>query len=189
MYRGGGHGARGIARWPIARGRRMPLSSSGRLRYCPADRVVVADSAARQLGESGEVYPSPRMEKELTMISIIVLIKKLNGVSTREFIDYYENRHAPMIDKLLPYYTVYKRNYPTRCLYPGDTSRSFDAITELAFKDQAAFDAWLDALQDPEVIDLIRRDEANFLDSSATQMWLNEIDGSGPAAMDLSRLG
>lgn len=112
------------------------------------------------------------------MIRVIVFIWKIDGISREDFIRYYENNHVPLVNDLLPFYSLYERQYPTQCLYPDGTKSAADAITQLGFADVDAYEAWLVELAKPDVIETIRKDEANFLDSSATQMWLLQIDGT-----------
>lgn len=102
---------------------------------------------------------------------VVVFIKKLPHVSMDEFIRYYEDRHVPLVNELLPFYALYRRNYLETALYPEGVAKDFDVVTELGFADEDHYQAWLTALSDPDVIARIREDEANFLDSSATVMW------------------
>jgi uncharacterized protein (TIGR02118 family) len=108
------------------------------------------------------------------MIRVLVFIKKLSGMPREDFIRYYEDCHVPMVNALLPFYAGYKRNYLAEPMHPADARNEFDVITELVFKDQSAFDAWSAALARPEIVDRIRADERNFLQSSYTQMWVVE---------------
>jgi uncharacterized protein (TIGR02118 family) len=108
------------------------------------------------------------------MMRVLVFIKKLSDMSRVDFIRYYEDRHVPLVNRLLPFYAIYKRNYLAAPLHPVDACNEFDVITELAFKDKSAFDAWSAALARPEVVDMIRADERNFIQSSSTQMWTIE---------------
>ena len=45
------------------------------------------------------------------MIKLIALIRKKNNVSEKEFKEYYENIHAPLIIKIFPSLKGYTRNY------------------------------------------------------------------------------
>jgi uncharacterized protein (TIGR02118 family) len=105
------------------------------------------------------------------MIKVLVQIRKKDGISMEEFIHYYEEKHVPLINSLLPYYAGYERNYLVDVIYPKDLSNDFDVITELLFSDEAAYSAWGAALQDDAVVARISADEANFIDSVATRMW------------------
>jgi len=108
------------------------------------------------------------------MIRVLVFIKKLNEISSEAFRRYYEDHHVPLVNRLLPFYAGYTRHYLTAPLYPQDAACDFDVVTELVFKDRSAFDAWSAALANPDVVDRIRADERNFLQSSCTQMWAVE---------------
>jgi uncharacterized protein (TIGR02118 family) len=107
------------------------------------------------------------------MIKVLVFIKKLEGTDRAHLQHYYETHHAPLVNRLLPFYCLYRRNYldeAVRSTQPVDVG--CDVVTELGFASQAEYDGWLEALSDPEVIRQIREDERNFIDQSATRMLL-----------------
>ena len=104
------------------------------------------------------------------MIKVVVLIKKRPDITTEQFRHHYETVHAPLVDRLLPYYATYRRNYvdgPVR----GHAVFEWDVVTELEFATDSDHAAWLDALAQPDVLAQIRADEANFLLSAETRMW------------------
>ncbi len=105
------------------------------------------------------------------MIKVLVFIRKLPSISMDDFIRYYEDKHVPLVNQLLPMYAAYVRNYRDAVLFgqPGDLP--FDVVTELGFATRADYDRWCACLADPEIIAQIRADEAHFLDSSATIVW------------------
>jgi hypothetical protein len=112
------------------------------------------------------------------VIRVLVFIKKIDSLSSQEFKRYYEDHHVPLVNELLPYYSGYTRSYLTLPpLYPSDAKFDFDVVTELTFKDSAAYEAWSSALAQPNVISRIRADEQHFLQSSRTQMWV--VDSLG----------
>jgi uncharacterized protein (TIGR02118 family) len=105
------------------------------------------------------------------MIKVIVMISKLPEISFEQFVRYYEDIHAPLINELLPFYKEYRRKYLTGPVFEGRGEAGCDVITELEFASQDAYDAWLAALRNPEVTDRIRADESHFLQSDKTRMW------------------
>ena len=119
------------------------------------------------------------------MITVMVLIRKRPDLTPAQFRDHYENRHAPLIDRLLPYYQAYRRNYLETPVRPGQADVGYDVVTELEFADEETYDAWQDALRRPEVIAEIRADEAHFLAAGETRMWRvdrrESVYGTGPA--------
>jgi len=54
----------------------------------------------------------------------------------REFIDYYESKHVPLICSLAPVPTIYKRRYMVGERLTADGGEvDFDVMTELVFAD------------------------------------------------------
>jgi hypothetical protein len=47
------------------------------------------------------------------MFTVFAFLAKRDEISMQEFIDYYENKHIPLILTLAPAPLVYKRRYPT----------------------------------------------------------------------------
>jgi len=111
------------------------------------------------------------------MIKAIALLKCKAGLSRAAFIDYYEQRHVPLILKLQPQICGYRRNFIDLAgafIYPGATAPDFDVITELWFADRAAYDAAMAVATSPAVAEQIANDEENFLDRSKTRMFVVE---------------
>jgi hypothetical protein len=112
------------------------------------------------------------------MIKVVVFLSRLPHLDREAFKAYYEERHAPMCEKLLPMVTVYERNYPDAGkVRPAagqslDEAIGFDALTVLRFKDAEAYDAHQAALKDPKIRQIILDDEANFLDRSKTRVFV-----------------
>ena len=113
------------------------------------------------------------------MIKVLAFIRKRPDLDLAAFRDYYEQHHAPLINRLLPYYQQYNRNYLVTPFRLGQAGEDFDVVTELVFASQAEHDAWRAALADPTVLEQIRADERNFLDPGATRMWVvdEHVDG------------
>ena len=105
------------------------------------------------------------------MIKVVVLIKKRPDLTPEQFRDHYEHVHAPLVDRLLPYYATYRRNYVDGPVRGHQAEFDWDVITELEFATVSDYEAWQAALTRPEVVDQIRADEANFLVSAETRMW------------------
>jgi len=104
------------------------------------------------------------------MMKVFAFLAKRPDIETAAFIDYYENHHVPLVCSLAPTPLVYKRNYLVR----GDefnrehASIDFDVVTELVFRDRAAFLEWIKKLS----VDAIGEDEARFLDRSRTRAYV-----------------
>ncbi|MFC0438335.1 EthD domain-containing protein [Kutzneria buriramensis] len=100
------------------------------------------------------------------MYKKLSLLRKRSGMTTAEFVDYYEHHHVPLILALAPTPDVYKRHYVERGdpLNIREDHVDFDVMTEIAFRDRAAFDRWLAALAAAGA--RVPDDEARFLDRS-----------------------
>ncbi|SCW38264.1 conserved hypothetical protein [Sphingobium faniae] len=113
------------------------------------------------------------------MIKLVCHFRAKPGMSFEDFRDYYENRHVPLIRRLLPPMADYRRSYVLKdgSFAPGHVETAtpgpdFDVVTECWFEDQAAYDAMLARTQDAEIGGEIARDEANFMDRDVMLMYL-----------------
>ena len=75
------------------------------------------------------------------MLKVLGFLTKREGIEMQAFIDYYENKHVPLICSLAPTPIVYKRRYLVRGeeLTKEGGAVDFDVMTELEFTDWAAF--------------------------------------------------
>ena len=108
-------------------------------------------------------------------VKVIAMLARKPGLSEQEFVDYYENRHAPLILSIAPQICDYRRNYLRRegaILAAGASLPEFDVVTELWFDDEAAFDAAMVAFTDPVNAARIARDEENVFDRSRTMFFV-----------------
>lgn len=107
------------------------------------------------------------------MPKLIALIARQPQISRAEFREYYETHHAPLITRLLPMMQRYTRSYlPEQPDVPGDQGpANFDVLTELWFASDAQLQLFWQRIREPQVSAAIRADEANFLQSSRTQMY------------------
>lgn len=109
------------------------------------------------------------------MLKICALIKKKDGMSRKEFIDYYENNHVPLLKRLFPYLEHYTRKYVdfddpfTHVVYGDGTKKdvpskliSFDAIAESTFSSRELFERFISALTDPTTAKIVHEDEEKF---------------------------
>jgi uncharacterized protein (TIGR02118 family) len=105
------------------------------------------------------------------MFRVMGFLTKRKGMEDKAFVDYYENRHVPLILSLAPSPIVYKRRYVERghALAKDDGALDFDVMTELVFADRAAFLAWVAAVSEGEAGERVAADEARFLDRSRTR--------------------
>jgi hypothetical protein len=105
------------------------------------------------------------------MFTVFGYLSKRDDISTRDFMDHYENRHVPLILSLAPAPDTYRRHYVSRgdALNLQDGVLGFDVITELGFADREAFLAWISAVSTGDAGERVAEDEARFLDRSRTR--------------------
>ncbi|API58624.1 hypothetical protein BSL82_04280 [Tardibacter chloracetimidivorans] len=109
------------------------------------------------------------------MIRLIGLLTKKSGMNYADFVDYYEHRHVPLINRIFPGFSAYSRNYvlPNGQVEGGhieDTPAApdFNVVTSLWFSDRAALQAALRALDQPDIRSAIIEDENNFIERDRT---------------------
>jgi len=107
------------------------------------------------------------------MFRVLGFLSMKDAMEMQEFIDYYEHRHVPLICSLAPTPIVYKRRYVRReeKLASEGGAVDFDVITELAFSDREAFEAWMAQLL---ASGKVAADEAKFLNRSKTRAYVVE---------------
>ena len=108
------------------------------------------------------------------MFKVLAFLSKREGIETRAFIDYYENKHVPLICSLAPNPIVYKRRYVLEKLTNEGGALDFDVVTELGFPDRAAYLAWMEKLSAPGSGERVAADEEKFLDRSRTRAYVVE---------------
>jgi uncharacterized protein (TIGR02118 family) len=108
------------------------------------------------------------------MFKVFGFLTKREGMQMQDFIDYYENKHVPLIRSLASTPSLYKRRYIVRGeeLTQEGGAVDFDVMTELGFPDRAAFLAWMEQLSGPEAGPQVAADEAKFLDRSRTRAYV-----------------
>jgi uncharacterized protein (TIGR02118 family) len=110
------------------------------------------------------------------MFKVFGFLTRREGIEMRDFIDYYENKHVPLICSLAATPIIYKRRYLVRGeeLTTEGGAVDFDVMTELGFPDRAAFLAWMAQLSGPGVGEQVAADEAKFLARSRTRAYVVE---------------
>jgi len=109
------------------------------------------------------------------MYKSIALLKAKPGMSREDFVHYYETRHAPLIRSLLPQIVEYRRNFidlEGAYIFEGASPPDFDVITEIWYRDRAAYEDMAAAVMQPDIAKQISEDEARFLDRSKTRMFV-----------------
>ena len=88
------------------------------------------------------------------MIKIMLLVSRKDGVSPEEFREHYENIHAPLAAKHLPYLARYVRNYAVD-RFGGDID--CDCVTEFWFDHPGPWREARTKILGQEILDLFRR--------------------------------
>lgn len=107
------------------------------------------------------------------MFKVFALLKRRPGMSMEDFMDYYENHHAPLGVKAMKSVRYYARHYMTPTLDPvsGQPSEAaYDAITEMHFDDRHGFDEFMALLQNPRAKAYAEADEEKLFDRSKNSM-------------------
>ena len=104
------------------------------------------------------------------MFKAIVLIKKKKGMSMEDFIDYYENKHAPLGISKVPNLKRYVRHFITpygNNVYAADEEAPYDVLTEIWFDNEEEFHKGMAYLSEPETARIIAADEENLFERSS----------------------
>jgi uncharacterized protein (TIGR02118 family) len=114
-------------------------------------------------------WTMPREEMIMAVKKVLVMFGKRPDITREQFRAHYEGVHVPLVNKLLPFFADYRRNYINRddSVYDGaeDTCK-YDVVTELWFASLADYDNFTEALKDPAVFGALTECEAAFLDPS-----------------------
>lgn len=113
------------------------------------------------------------------MFKVVALLKRRDGMSRQEFIDYYETSHAKIGEKYLAGNAVkYIRRFfsplPHPLEHPLETvadDQDYDAIMEMWFEDQAQWEAAMAVFADPHVANLVIEDEAQLFQRDRIRMY------------------
>ena len=102
------------------------------------------------------------------MFKQLCLLTKKPGMSMADFIDYYENRHAPLLASMMPGARRYVRRFvqPEKAMAFGEFPPvPFDCMIELWWDSRAAFEAGMAALGEGDNFQRIYDDEENLFAS------------------------
>jgi hypothetical protein len=108
------------------------------------------------------------------MMKVIALIARKPGMSRAEFIDYYESNHAPLAQRIFPQFIQYRRNFidlTGAIMAPGIPGPDFDSVTEIWYRDRAAYDEMLNSHFSAAYQETVEQDERKFMDRSLTRFF------------------
>ena len=104
------------------------------------------------------------------MVRITLLMRRKRDLSERQFMDYYENNHAPLAVRLMPGLVLYRRNFVTPGPAPFGHPKSdldLDVITEMVFRSQEDYENALKVWQEPGFGQALAEDHAKLFDVDA----------------------
>lgn len=112
-------------------------------------------------------------------IKVMVLLRKLPGLSDDEFREYYESHHVGLVQAILPPIARYLRHYIVRdsaevTSQAGTRAEGIDVITELHFPDRTALELFRQRMRDPAISGRLAEDEAKLFDLSSRQSYVVE---------------
>lgn len=120
---------------------------------------------------------------------VVILIKKKPGLSREEFIEYYERSHVVLAKRLLGHLmTRYVRNYPQALMnyHPEDydIAESYDAVTEISLRDEAALVEMNRICNVPKNAAAIMEDEEVFQDRVETRLLIVDSVDTGTGLLE-----
>jgi hypothetical protein len=112
-------------------------------------------------------------------MKMMVLFRRRADLTPEQFRDYYETKHTPLALQLFPYLKIYRRNYIRHDLHHQRAGGEalgmrldFDAITEIGFAGRNDYERMVSDMSDPVVREKVVNDEQQFLDRSATVVFI-----------------
>ena len=105
--------------------------------------------------------------------NILIFVTRKSGISHVEFKKHYETTHIPLLQlyggEHFPnshkrHYLQFNENNEPTVVQGNKAAFDFDAIAEVSFNDEAAFQAFLAALRVEEASKTLRMDEEKFSD-------------------------
>jgi hypothetical protein len=109
------------------------------------------------------------------MFKVIMLLKKRADLTRAQFIDYYDNRHVPLVHSLLPKgAAIHRRNF----VVPADGAGAddeCDAIVEVFYEDRQTATAAMRVLTEPQIRQRVEADEDQFIQRGSIRRFLVEV--------------
>ena len=104
-------------------------------------------------------------------VKLVAFLTKRKGLSRAEFLEWYEANHVPMILEETPGLIDYRRNFLP------ETVAGVDVITELTYRDQAAFDHAMALAMQPPASERIARDQDHLFEPDGIRIVLVDERG------------
>jgi hypothetical protein len=126
--------------------------------------------------------------------NVIAHVWRKPGTTREHFVDYYENKHIPLIYELagskFPLHHIrhyVHRNSPDDAITTGgelsnlqtfatlfkdkQDDADYDVMVEMAFEDKAAFETFVGVFAPPDAAAKLAEDEAKFVDGTKTSIF------------------
>jgi hypothetical protein len=120
------------------------------------------------------------------MLKQVVLLKRRDGMSMDEFIDYYENHHAKMAERFMPLARRYVRRYvrPEKNPITGEVVElDFDVVMEIWWNSRQDFDETMKEIGKGETHRLFHEDEEKLFNSHNNRVFtVDEYESDLPTA-------
>ena len=112
------------------------------------------------------------------MYKLVALLKRRQGLSMNEFIDYYETTHSKIGDKVLRGNSVkYIRRYFHPIVHPStgeEWESEYDGLMEIWFTDYDQAQSTLAMFAEPAMAKLLIEDEEKLVDRSKLRLFTVE---------------
>ncbi len=121
------------------------------------------------------------------MIKVIALVYRKKGISSKQFLSYWLDKHGPLAVEQIPGVLHYTQNHPIAS--PGYEDDA-DGIVEIWFEDMDAYEDYME-WRESEDAQTMKESEDRFLDEARTRRYLvdehvfKKLGISGP----VTRLG
>ncbi|MBN1151745.1 MAG: EthD family reductase [Dehalococcoidia bacterium] len=122
------------------------------------------------MGYNDGVSPTATEEDSQRMIKVISLVYRKKGISNKQFLSYWLDKHGPLAVENIPGVLHYTQNHPI--LSPG-TDDDADGITEMWFEDMDAYNDYMEWRDSDDAL-IMKDSEDKFLDEPRTRRYLVE---------------
>lgn len=121
------------------------------------------------------------------MLKQVALLKRRNGMTREEFIDYYENHHSKLGERFMPLARRYLRRYVTPEKNPitGEAIElDFDVIMEIWWDSREDFEMTMKQIGEGEAFRLFSEDEKRIFNTHSNRVFtVEEHDSDMPRSI------
>jgi len=104
------------------------------------------------------------------MIKVISLVYRKKGISSKQFLSFWLDKHGALVVENIPGVLHYTQNHPITS--PGAADDA-DGITEMWFEDMDAYNDYME-WRDSDEATIMKESEEKFLDESQTRRYVVE---------------